>query len=135
MFGVDAGVPILNPGEAAIVAMGAMQLRPWEFEGAVALRQVVTLSLAFDHRLVDGRAASLFLSAVGEVLGDPTNLLALELITPASVASRAWSPSRNVRSWRSKSWSSRTSRMASSRSRAGAPGRSMASERRSDSSS
>jgi 2-oxoisovalerate dehydrogenase E2 component (dihydrolipoyl transacylase) len=77
VFGVDAGVPILNPGEAAIVAMGAIALRPWEFEGAVALRQVLTLSLAFDHRLVDGQAASLFLSAVGEVLADPTNLLAL----------------------------------------------------------
>jgi 2-oxoisovalerate dehydrogenase E2 component (dihydrolipoyl transacylase) len=77
VFGVDAGVPILNPGEAAIVAMGAISLRPWEYEGAVALRQVVTLSVAFDHRLVDGQAASRFLSAVGEVLADPTNLLAL----------------------------------------------------------
>jgi 2-oxoisovalerate dehydrogenase E2 component (dihydrolipoyl transacylase) len=77
VFGVDAGVPILNPGEAAIMAMGAIAPRPWEFEGAVALRQVVTLSLAFDHRLVDGQAASLFLSAVGEVVGDPTNLFAL----------------------------------------------------------
>ena len=77
VFGVDAGVPILNPGEAAIVALGAIAARPWEFEGAVALRQVVTLSLAFDHRLVDGQAASRFLSTVGEVLADPTNLLAL----------------------------------------------------------
>ena len=77
VFGVDAGVPILNPGEAAIVAMGAIAPRPWEFEGAVALRKVLTLSLAFDHRLVDGQAASLFLSTVGEMLGDPTNLLAL----------------------------------------------------------
>jgi pyruvate dehydrogenase E2 component (dihydrolipoamide acetyltransferase) len=77
IFGVDAGVPILNPGEAAIMAMGAITPRPWEFEGAVALRHLVTLSLAFDHRLVDGQAASLFLSAVGEVLGDPTNLFAL----------------------------------------------------------
>jgi 2-oxoisovalerate dehydrogenase E2 component (dihydrolipoyl transacylase) len=77
VFGVDAGVPILNPGEAAIMALGAITRRPWEFEDAVALRQVVTLSLAFDHRLVDGQAASLFLGAVGEMLGDPTNLLAL----------------------------------------------------------
>ena len=61
VFGVDAGVPILNPGEAAILAVGAVQRRPWEFEGEVALRHVVTLSLAFDHRLVDGQAASLFL--------------------------------------------------------------------------
>jgi pyruvate dehydrogenase E2 component (dihydrolipoamide acetyltransferase) len=77
VFGVDAGVPILNPGEAAILALGAVQRRPWEYEGAVALRDVAVLSLAFDHRLVDGQAASLFLAAVGEVLADPTNLLAL----------------------------------------------------------
>jgi 2-oxoisovalerate dehydrogenase E2 component (dihydrolipoyl transacylase) len=77
VFGVDAGVPILYPGEAAILALGAVQLRPWEFEGEVALRDVVTLSLAFDHRLVDGQAASRYLTAVGEILADSTNLIAL----------------------------------------------------------
>ena len=76
VFGVDAGVPILNPGEAAILAVGALQRRPWEYEGEVVLRHVVTLTLAFDHRLVDGQAAALFLREVGEVLTDPTNLLA-----------------------------------------------------------
>lgn len=77
VFGVDAGVPILNPGEAAILAVGAVQRRPWEFEGAVALREVVTLSLAFDHRLVDGQAASTFLAEVGGILAHPTDLIAL----------------------------------------------------------
>ncbi len=77
VFGVDAGVPILNPGEAAILALGAVQRRPWEHDGQVALRDVVTLSLAFDHRLVDGRAAARYLAAVGEILADPTNLIAL----------------------------------------------------------
>ncbi len=77
VFGVDSGVPILNPGEAAILALGAIAARPWAHEGAVALRQVMTLSLAFDHRLIDGQGASRFLGAVGEVLTDPTNLLAL----------------------------------------------------------
>jgi pyruvate dehydrogenase E2 component (dihydrolipoamide acetyltransferase) len=76
VFGVDAGVPLLNPGEAAILALGAVQRRPWEHEGEVALRDVVTLSLAFDHRLVDGEGASRFLRAVGEILADPTNLIA-----------------------------------------------------------
>jgi pyruvate dehydrogenase E2 component (dihydrolipoamide acetyltransferase) len=76
VFGVDAGVPILNPEEAAILAVGSLQRRPWEFQGQVALRHVVTLSLAFDHRLVDGQAASLFLRDVGDVLADPTNLIA-----------------------------------------------------------
>jgi 2-oxoisovalerate dehydrogenase E2 component (dihydrolipoyl transacylase) len=77
VFGVDAGVPILNPGEAAILAVGAVRRRPWELAGSVALRDVVTLSLAFDHRLVDGQAASLYLSGVGEILTDPTYLIAL----------------------------------------------------------
>jgi pyruvate dehydrogenase E2 component (dihydrolipoamide acetyltransferase) len=77
VFGVDAGVPVLNPGEAAILAFGAAQLRPWEHRGEVALRRVCTLSLAFDHRLVDGEGASRFLAAVGEILADPTALVAL----------------------------------------------------------
>ena len=77
VFGVDAGVPLLNPGEAAILAIGAVQRRPWEYNGEIALRDVVTLSLAFDHRLVDGEGGSRFLRAVGEILADPTNLVAL----------------------------------------------------------
>ena len=77
VFGVDAGVPILNPGEAAILAVGAVQRRPWEYEGAIALRDLAVLSLAFDHRLLDGRAASRFLTAVGHVLADPLHLVAL----------------------------------------------------------
>jgi 2-oxoisovalerate dehydrogenase E2 component (dihydrolipoyl transacylase) len=77
VFGVDAGVPLLNPGEAAILALGAVQRRPWEHDGEVALRDVVTLSLAFDHRLVDGEGASRFLRAVGGTLADPTNLIVL----------------------------------------------------------
>jgi pyruvate dehydrogenase E2 component (dihydrolipoamide acetyltransferase) len=76
VFGVDAGVPLLNPGEAAILALGAVQRRPWEHEGQVALRDVVTLSVAFDHRLVDGEGASRFLRSVGEILADPANLIA-----------------------------------------------------------
>ena len=76
VFGVDGGVPILNPGEAVILALGAVRRRPWEYEGGVALRDVVTLSLAFDHRLVDGQAASRYLTAVGEILADPTHLVA-----------------------------------------------------------
>ncbi|MBX3194830.1 MAG: 2-oxo acid dehydrogenase subunit E2 [Microbacteriaceae bacterium] len=71
VFGVDAGTPILNPGEAAILAIGAVQRRPWEFEGELALRQVVTLSLSFDHRVIDGAEASRFLADLGALLADP----------------------------------------------------------------
>lgn len=77
VFGVDAGLPLVNPGEGAILAFGTARPRPWEFRGEVALREVCTLSLAFDHRLVDGAAASRFLAEVGEILADPTSLIAL----------------------------------------------------------
>jgi 2-oxoisovalerate dehydrogenase E2 component (dihydrolipoyl transacylase) len=68
VFGVEAGTPILNPGEAGILALGAAQRRPWEFEGGIALRQVMTLSLSFDHRVVDGAQGSRFLAELGAVL-------------------------------------------------------------------
>lgn len=75
VFGIDAGTPILNPGEAAILAMGAVRKMPWEFEGEVALRDVMTLSLSFDHRLVDGEQGSKFLADIGAVLRDPATVL------------------------------------------------------------
>jgi pyruvate dehydrogenase E2 component (dihydrolipoamide acetyltransferase) len=71
VFGIDAGTPILNPGEAAILAVGAVRKMPWEFQDEVALRQVMTLSLSFDHRLVDGEQGSRFLADVGAMLADP----------------------------------------------------------------
>jgi len=71
VFGVDAGTPILNPGEAAILGVGAVRRLPWEHEGQVALRDVVTLSLTFDHRVVDGEQAARFLADLGAVLADP----------------------------------------------------------------
>ncbi|WP_309711994.1 dihydrolipoamide acetyltransferase family protein [Pseudolysinimonas sp.] len=68
VFGVEAGTPILNPGEAGILALGAAQRRPWEFEGGIALRRVMTLSLSFDHRVVDGAQGSRFLAELGAML-------------------------------------------------------------------
>jgi pyruvate dehydrogenase E2 component (dihydrolipoamide acetyltransferase) len=77
VFGIDAGTPILNPGEAAILAMGAVRRAPWEYQDAVALRHVMTLSLSFDHRLVDGSEASRFLADVGTILSEPGMLLTM----------------------------------------------------------
>jgi 2-oxoisovalerate dehydrogenase E2 component (dihydrolipoyl transacylase) len=77
VFGVDAGTPILNPGEAAILATGAVRRMPWEYRGGIELRSVMTLSLSFDHRLVDGEQASRFLAGVGSVLASPGRALAL----------------------------------------------------------
>ncbi|MEX1078841.1 MAG: dihydrolipoamide acetyltransferase family protein [Homoserinimonas sp.] len=77
VFGIDAGTPILNPGEAAILAMGAIRRQPWEHQGEVALRSVMTLSLSFDHRLVDGEQGSRFLADVGTILSDPGMILTM----------------------------------------------------------
>jgi 2-oxoisovalerate dehydrogenase E2 component (dihydrolipoyl transacylase) len=71
VFGIDAGTPILNPGEAGILAVGAAVRRPWEYRGGIALREVLTLSLSFDHRLVDGEQGSRFLAEVGALLAEP----------------------------------------------------------------
>ncbi len=70
-FGVDAGTPILNPGEAAILAFGAVREMPWVVDGAIVPRQVTQLALSFDHRLVDGELGSQVLVEVGLLLHDP----------------------------------------------------------------
>ncbi|MBG6180639.1 dihydrolipoamide acetyltransferase family protein [Arthrobacter sp. CAN_A1] len=77
VFGIDAGTPILNPGEAAILAMGAVRRTPWEYQGGIALRSVMTLSLSFDHRLVDGEQGSRFLADIGTILSDPGMVLTM----------------------------------------------------------
>ena len=71
VFGVDSGTPILNPGEAGILAVGAVKEAPWVVDGALAVRTVCQLALSFDHRLVDGEQGSRFLADVGAVLTDP----------------------------------------------------------------
>lgn len=76
VFGVDTGTPILIPGEAAILCLGTVAARPWVHDGALAVREVVTLSLTFDHRLADGQQASTFLAAVGTGMERPLRLLA-----------------------------------------------------------
>jgi pyruvate dehydrogenase E2 component (dihydrolipoamide acetyltransferase) len=76
VFGVDTGTPILNPGEASILAFGAVREQPWVHKGKVKPRQVTTLALSFDHRLVDGELGSKVLRDVGAVLADPLTALA-----------------------------------------------------------
>ena len=71
VFGVDAGTPLLNPGETAILALGAVARRPWEHKGRVKLRHVMTVSLTFDHRVIDGEQGSRLLRDVGRLLADP----------------------------------------------------------------
>ncbi|KAB1926817.1 dihydrolipoamide acetyltransferase family protein [Micromonospora noduli] len=71
VFGVDTGTPILPPGESAILAFGAVREMPWVHKGKVKVRQVTTLGLSFDHRIIDGELGSKFLRDVGDFLTDP----------------------------------------------------------------
>jgi 2-oxoisovalerate dehydrogenase E2 component (dihydrolipoyl transacylase) len=75
VFGVDAGTPIINPGESAILAFGAVRKQPWVHKDRIKVRSVTTLALSFDHRLVDGEKGSRFLADVAAILEDPANSL------------------------------------------------------------
>ncbi|MGY3202915.1 dihydrolipoamide acetyltransferase family protein [Streptomyces sp. TE5632] len=75
VFGVDTGTPILNPGESAILAVGTIKLQPWVHKGKVKPRQVTTLALSFDHRLIDGELGSKFLADVAAILEQPKRLI------------------------------------------------------------
>jgi pyruvate dehydrogenase E2 component (dihydrolipoamide acetyltransferase) len=76
VFGVDTGTPILTPGESAILALGQVKEAPWVHEGALAVRQVTTLALSFDHRIVDGDLGSAVLRDIGAMLTDPLRMVA-----------------------------------------------------------
>jgi pyruvate dehydrogenase E2 component (dihydrolipoamide acetyltransferase) len=76
VFGVDAGTPILTPGEAGILAFGQVRDTPWVVDGQLAVRKACTLSLSFDHRIVDGELGSAVLRDVGAMLEDPLRMLA-----------------------------------------------------------
>ena len=79
VFGVDAGTPIINPGESAILCFGAVRKQPWVVsEGGtdeIAIRQLTTLALSFDHRHIDGEKGSRFLADVAGILEDPASAL------------------------------------------------------------
>ncbi|MFF4405255.1 dihydrolipoamide acetyltransferase family protein [Streptomyces sp. NPDC001404] len=75
VFGVDTGTPILNPGESAILALGAIKLQPWVHKGRIKPRHVTTLALSFDHRLVDGELGSRVLADTAAVLEQPKRLM------------------------------------------------------------
>jgi pyruvate dehydrogenase E2 component (dihydrolipoamide acetyltransferase) len=77
VFGIDAGTPILNPGEAAIIALGSVRKAPWVHDDELAVRQVMSLSLSFDHRLVDGEQGSKFLADLGAILSDPATVMTM----------------------------------------------------------
>jgi pyruvate dehydrogenase E2 component (dihydrolipoamide acetyltransferase) len=75
VFGVDAGTPIINPGESAILCFGSITKRPWVVDDEIVVRHVTTLALSFDHRHVDGEKGSRFLADVAAILEDPGTAL------------------------------------------------------------
>jgi len=79
VFGVDAGTPIINPGESAILCFGSITRKPWVVveggEERIVPRHVTTLALSFDHRHVDGEKGSRFLADVAAILEDPASAL------------------------------------------------------------
>jgi pyruvate dehydrogenase E2 component (dihydrolipoamide acetyltransferase) len=79
VFGVDSGTPIINPGESAILAFGAVRKMPWvvstDAGDEIVVRQVTTLALAFDHRHIDGEKGSRFLADVAAIMEDPAAAL------------------------------------------------------------
>ncbi|MFB9548911.1 dihydrolipoamide acetyltransferase family protein [Nocardioides luteus] len=83
-FGIDGGAPIINPGESAILSVGAVKRQPWvvstgsttgEVEERIEPRDVCTLALSFDHRHIDGEAGSRFLADVARIVEDPSTAL------------------------------------------------------------
>ena len=75
-FGVETGTPIINKPECAILATGLIAPRPWVVDGQLAVRQLMTTSVSFDHRIVDGAYAAQFLAHLRDLLEDPALLSA-----------------------------------------------------------
>ncbi|MFE7743135.1 dihydrolipoamide acetyltransferase family protein [Nocardia sp. NPDC057455] len=75
VFGVDTGVPLVNPGESAILCLGSIRKRPWVVRDEIAVRWVTTLGVCFDHRMIDGEQAARFLATTADFLEDPLTLL------------------------------------------------------------
>ncbi|SDK53661.1 dihydrolipoamide acetyltransferase family protein [Streptomyces indicus] len=75
VFGVDGSTPIINHPEAAMLGIGRIVAKPWVHQGELAVRQVVQLSLTFDHRVCDGGTAGGFLRYVADCVEQPAVLL------------------------------------------------------------
>lgn len=75
VFGSMLSTPILNPPQAAILGMHGIFDRPVVVGGQVVVRPMMYLALTYDHRLIDGREAVLFLKTIKELLEDPARLL------------------------------------------------------------
>ncbi|MBT0773740.1 2-oxo acid dehydrogenase subunit E2 [Kineosporia sp. J2-2] len=77
VFGVDSGTPILNPGQSAILCLGAVRRTPVEHRGRIALRWTTQLAMSFDHRIIDGQLGAQAVARIGAVLKNPRDELLL----------------------------------------------------------
>lgn len=74
-LGLDFGTPILPPGQASIVMLGAVRTKPWVVKGQIVAREIMTVGGSFDHRLIDGDLAGAFISDVAAALEQPGLLM------------------------------------------------------------
>ena len=72
--GAEVVCPVIYPPQVAMIGFGATVERPWPADGALALRRVQTVTLAADHRVVDGRRGSRFLKTLNDLLQEPEKL-------------------------------------------------------------
>ncbi len=75
MFGIRSFIPVVNPGEASILGLGMIEDRVVVRQGGIQVRKVMTLTLAADHRIVDGAVGAQFLEAVRDALEAPQRLV------------------------------------------------------------
>lgn len=75
VFGVDWGTPIINPGESAIVAIGRAVKKPWVVDGEIRPRDIMSVTVSADHRIVDGATIAAFLRDIANALEEPATLL------------------------------------------------------------
>ena len=87
VFGVDGSTPIINHPEAAMLGVGRIVPKPWVVDGQICGRQVVQLSLTFDHRVCDGGTAGGFLRYVADCVEHPL-AVARRPVTPTSSSDR-----------------------------------------------
>jgi 2-oxoisovalerate dehydrogenase E2 component (dihydrolipoyl transacylase) len=74
-LGLDEGVPVINYPEAAILGMGSIRPRAVVVDGQIVARETMTLTCAFDHRIVDGAQAAAFLGGLRELIESPETAL------------------------------------------------------------
>jgi len=75
VFGSLASTPIVNPPQSAILGMHVIKDRPIALEGQVVIRPMMNVALTYDHRIIDGRDAVLFLARVKDAIEDPVRML------------------------------------------------------------